>query len=564
MLENTPNRLYFGDNLPLMREQIAAESVDLIYLDPPFNSNATYNLLFREVSGEQSAAQITAFRDTWHWSIEAEAAYREVVQDGPPRLSRLLASMRDLLGQNNMMAYLTMMSQRMIELHRVLKPDGSIYLHCDPRASHYLKLLMETMFGVANFRNEIIWRRTYAHNDPKRFGRITDCILFYTKSGDYTWNLPYTAYSADYVERYFRYEDGGGRFQVITLTGPGVSAGESGGVWRDINPTDSNRHWSVPRRVIERLAGPDLESLSINEQLDLLEDNGYIYWPPGGSVPRFKEYLHEMEGSPVQNLWTDIRPLGSRAKERMGYPTQKPEALLERILQVSSNPGDLVLDPFCGCGTTVAVAERLSRRWIGIDITHLAVSLMKSRLQDSFGDNLRPYDLIGVPRDVASARALAIESEHDGRYQFEWWALGLVAARPAQERRKGADAGIDGYINFFDDNSGRPKRIVVQVKSGQVNRGQIATLKSDMARERAQIALFITLNPPTGPMLREAAAAGFYEPAHFPGQQFPRVQILTIEELLNGQLADYPRYAPEATFRRAARRRRAAGQQGGF
>ena len=564
MLENAPNRLYFGDNLPLMREQIADASVDLIYLDPPFNSNATYNLLFREVSGEQSAAQITAFRDTWHWSIEAEAAYREVVQDGPPRLSRLLASMRDLLGQNNMMAYLTMMSQRMIELHRVLKPTGSIYLHCDPRASHYLKLLMETMFGVANFRNEIIWRRTYAHNDPKRFGRITDCILFYTKSGDYTWNLPYTAYAADYVERYFRYEDGGGRFRLITLTGPGVSAGESGGVWRGYSPTDSNRSWSVPRRVIEQLAGPDLGNLSINERLDLLDDNGYIYWPPGGSVPSFKEYLHEMEGSPVQNLWTDIRPLGSRAKERLGYPTQKPEALLERILQVSSNPGDLVLDPFCGCGTTVAVAERLNRRWIGIDITHLAVSLMKSRLQDSFGDNLRPYDLIGVPRDVASARALAIESEHDGRYQFEWWALGLVAARPAQERRKGADAGIDGYINFFDDNSGRPKRIVVQVKSGQVNRGQIATLKSDMERERAQIALFLTLNPPTGPMLREAAAAGFYEPAHFPGQQFPRVQILTIEELLNGQLAAYPRYAPEATFRRATRRRRAAGQQGGF
>ena len=564
MLETAPNRLYFGDNLPIMREQIADASVDLIYLDPPFNSNATYNLLFRERSGEQSAAQITAFRDTWRWSIESEAAYREVVQDGPPRLSRLLAAMRDLLGQNNMMAYLTMMSQRMIELRRVLKPTGSIYLHCDPRASHYLKLLMETMFGSANFRNEIVWRRTYAHNDPKRFGRITDSILFYTKSGNYTWNLPYTAYREDYVERYFRYEDGGGRFRLVTLTGPGTSAGESGGVWRGYTPTASNRSWSVPRRVIELLAGPDLESLSINERLDLLDDNGYIYWPPGGSVPCFKEYLHEMEGSPVQNLWTDIRPLASRSKERLGYPTQKPEALLERILQVSSNPGDLVLDPFCGCGTTVAVAERLNRRWIGIDITHLAVSLMKSRLQDSFGDNLRPYNLIGVPRDVASARALAVESEHDGRYQFEWWALGLVTARPAQERRKGADAGVDGYINFFDDNSGRPKRIVVQAKSGQVNRAQIATLKSDMERERAQIALFLTLNPPTGPMRQEAAAAGFYEPEHFPGQRFPRVQILTIEELLNGKGAEYPRYAPEATFRRAPRRRNAEGRQGCF
>ena len=564
MLETAPNQLYFGDNLPIMREHIADASVDLIYLDPPFNSNASYNLLFRERSGEQSAAQITAFRDTWRWGLESDAAYREVVQDGPPRLSRLLSSMRDLLGQNNMMAYLTMMSHRMIELRRVLKPTGSIYLHCDPTANHYLKLLMETMFGFDNFRNEIIWRRTYAHNDPRRFGRITDCILFYTKSDNYTWNLPYTAYSREYVEQYFRYEDGGGKFQLITLTGPGTSAGESGQPWRGYNPTDSRRSWSVPRRVITQLAGPEFASLPITEQLDLLDNSGYIYWPPGGSVPRFKEYLHEMEGSPVQNLWTDIRPLGSRAKERMGYPTQKPEALLERILQVSSNPGDLVFDPFCGCGTTVAVAERLNRRWIGIDITHLAVSLMKNRLRDNFGDSLQPYDLIGVPRDVASARALAIESEHDGRYQFEWWALGLVEARPAQERRKGPDAGVDGYINFFDDNSGRPKRIIVQVKSGQVNRAQIATLKSDLEREKAQIALFITLNPPTGPMQQEALAAGFYEPAHFPGQQFPRVQLLTIEELLNGKLAEYPRYAPEPTFRRAPRRRRSQAEQAGF
>ena len=495
MLETTPNRLYFGDNLPLMREQIAAESVDLIYLDPPFNSNATYNLLFREVSGEQSAAQITAFRDTWHWSIEAEAAYREVVQDGPPRLSRLLASMRDLLGQNNMMAYLTMMSQRMIELHRVLKPDGSIYLHCDPRASHYLKLLMDAAFGSDNFQNEIIWHYRKWATGRYAFQKNHDVILFYAKSGGRAriFNQLYMERAASTLRRF-------GNSRIVS--------------------------------------GYDASGRRLPSQVEEQESRG-VRQDDVWDIPRVP---------PIQQL----------------FPTQKPDELLRRIIEASSDEGSLVLDPFCGCGTTITAAERLNRRWIGIDITHLAISIIRHRLHDSFGDNLRPYQVIGIPQDVASARALAVESEHDGRYQFEWWALGLVAARPAQERRKGADAGIDGYINFFDDNSGRPKRIVVQVKSGAVNRGQIATLKSDMERERAQIALFLTLNPPTGPMRQEAAAAGFYEPAHFPGQQFPRVQILTIEELLNGQLAAYPRYAPEATFRRAARHRRAAGQQGCF
>ena len=233
----------------------------------------------------------------------------------------------------------------------------------------------------------------------------------------------------------------------------------------------------------------------------------------------------------------------------------KAESLLERIILSSSNEGDVVLDPFCGCGTAVAVAERLKRRWIGIDITHLSISLMKSRLRDTFNSDLSDYDVVGVPQDVESARALAVESEHDGRYQFEYWALGLVEARPANRNGKGADAGIDGFINFFDDNSGKAKRIVVQVKSGIVRRDMIATLKGDMARENAEIGIFITLNPPTRRMVREATSAGIYTPEHFPNDHFPRLQILTIEELLSGSQAEYPRFAPEATFARAPRRR---------
>ena len=261
------------------------------------------------------------------------------------------------------------------------------------------------------------------------------------------------------------------------------------------------------------------------------------------------------------DIW-DIPPINPRAKERLGYPTQKPEALLERIVSASSNEGDVVLDPFCGCGTAIAAAERLNRRWIGIDITHIAITLIRHRIQDTFKGELKPYEVLGQPQDVASALALATDSENSGRYQFEWWALGLVDARPAQDRKKGADSGIDGYINFFDDNSGKAKRIVVQVKSGHVTRNQVATLKGDMEREKAEIGLFITLETPTRPMEAEATSAGFYTPEHYPDSHYPRVQILTIEELLTGKRAEYPRLAPDATFRRAPRRRRSAGTQG--
>ena len=534
------NGLFFGDNLEILRG-MDGECVDLIYLDPPFNSNATYNVLFREGSGEESAAQIEAFDDTWHWSIESEYAYQEVVSDGPERLGNLLAAMRGFLGQNDMMAYLTMMAQRMIELHRVLKPAGSIYLHCDPTASHYLKLLMDATFGAENFKNEIVWKRTSAHNDAKGCGRAHDVLLLYAKVlRRAVWNRQYQAYDPEYIASHYRYTSEDGRvYRTDNLTAGGLSGGGYEYEWNGVT-----RIWRRPRESMERL-----------------REEGRIRYTRNG-VAEYIRYLDEMPGAPLQDVWADLSPINSRARERLGYPTQKPEALLERIISASSDKGDVVLDPFCGCGTAVAVAERLGRRWIGIDITHLAISLMKSRLHDTFGSELSEYDVIGVPQDLESARALAVESEHDGRYQFEYWALGLVEARPSNRGRKGADSGIDGYINFFDDNSGRPKRVVVQVKSGGVRRDQIATLKGDMEREGAEIGLFVTLNPPTRPMVQEAAASGLYAPEHFPEHRYPRVQILTIKELLAGKTAQYPRFAPGATFRRAPRRRRGEGAQG--
>ena len=541
------NRLYFGDNLDILREHVADESVDLIYLDPPFNSNATYNVLFRERTGEESAAQITAFDDTWRWNLESELAYRDVVANAPERLGRLIASMREFLRRNDMMAYLTMMAQRMVELHRVLKPTGSIYLHCDPTASHYLKLLLDAVFGADNFRTEIVWQRTSAHPSAQRWASTYDCILFYTKSNRYTWNPAYQAPNENYVRTHYIYEDAEGIYRAADLTGPGISSGSSGETWKGFNPSEKGRHWAY-----------------IPDTLDEMDRQGLIHWPSKrNGWPAKKVYWDDTKrGRPVHALWVDIPPINSQAKERLGYPTQKPEALLERIINASSNEGDVVLDPFCGCGTAIAVAERLKRRWIGIDITHLAISLLKSRLRDTFGPELSDYDVAGVPQDVESARALAVESEHDGRYQFEWWALGLVDARPARDRKKGADSGVDGYISFFDDNSGKPKRIIVQVKSGGVQRNQIATLIGDMEREKAEIALFITLTPPTGPMRQEALEAGFYTPESFPEHRFPRVQILTIEDLLSGAQAQYPRYAPPATFNRATRQRKRQGTQG--
>ena len=539
-----PNRLYFGDNLPILREQIADESVDLIYLDPPFNSNATYNVLFQERSGEESAAQVTAFEDTWHWGLESEVAYREVVTNGPPHLAEMLQAMHGFLGQNDMMAYLAMMAPRLAELHRVLKPTGSIYLHCDQTAGHLLRLLLDTVFGAVNFKTQIVWKRTSAHSDNRQgrrqHGRIQDNILFTTKSDEWTWNPVYTPYDQDYVEEFYRHiePETGRRYILSDMTGPGGT----------------------------RRGNPEYEVMGVTrswrysqERMQELIAEGRVVQTNPGTVPRQKRYLDEMPGIPIQDIWTDIPPVGSRSAERLNYQTQKPEALLDRIIRASSNEGDLILDPFCGCGTATAVAERLNRRWIGIDITHLAVSIMRYRLRNSFGENLQRYEVIGDPKDLASARALALESEHDGRYQFQFWALSLVEALPARDdrrrRQRGADQGIDGNINFFDDNSGRAKRVIVQVKSGNVSVADIRDLRGTLERERAQIALFITLNPPTRPMLQEALEAGFYEPEHFPEHRFPRLQILTIEELLNGAQAEFPRFAPVTSYGRGPRRR---------
>jgi site-specific DNA-methyltransferase (adenine-specific) len=542
------NKLYFGDNLNILRDYVADASVDLIYLDPPFNSSATYNVLFKEKSGEESAAQITAFEDTWQWGLEPEGVYKEIVTSGPRKLADLMQALLAFLGRNDMMAYLVMMAIRLVELHRVLKATGSIYLHCDPTASHYLKLLLDAVFGPQNFQNEVVWKRTSARSDSHRWNHIHDIIFFYSRSCEFAWNPQFTTYDPEYLKDFYSSVEPDTKrpFMSDNLTAAGVRHGESGKPWRGVDPTTKGRHWALPAKYINQLG---ITGATVQDRLDALEKAGRIIWPEKrGGVPRYRRYLDEMPGLAIQSIIADIPPLSAQSAEKLGYPTQKPEALLERIIKASSNEGDLVLDPFCGCGTAIAVAERLKRRWIGIDITYLAINLVQRRLRDTFHKDVSAYEIVGAPTDLQGAEALKEISPH----QFEWWAVDLVNARPAKDHKKGADTGIDGYINFFDDKSGQAKQVIVQVKSGYVGVNHVRDLKGVLDREKSPIGALITLREPTKPMLTEAAATGFYESKDFPGR-YPRLQILTVAELLAGKKLEYPTHRVE-TFAKAERK----------
>lgn len=340
------NVLYYGDNLQILREYILDESVDLVYLDPPFNSKRTYNVLFKDESGKDSEAQIAAFDDTWHWDEGAESAYHELVTQGAGAVSRMIGALRELVGTNQMMAYLTMMAIRLVELRRVLKPTGSLYLHCDPTASHYLKVVLDTIFGAENFRTEITWKRSSAHSDAKQgrkaYGNIADIILYYTRSNQFTFNTQFTGYTEEYINDFYRHVDPDGRrYRLSDITGPGGAA--KGNPRYEVMGV--TRYWRYSREKMEELIA-----------------QGRIIQTKAGNVPAYKRYLDEMPGVPLQNIWDDISPIGAKAAERLGYPTQKPLALLERIIKSASNEGEVVLDPFCGCGTTIAAAEKLNRR----------------------------------------------------------------------------------------------------------------------------------------------------------------------------------------------------------
>lgn len=473
--------LFFGDNLEILRKKIPDEIFDLIYLDPPFNSNRNYNVLFKE-GAQDSQAQVHAFEDSWHWTNESKHTFDYLVTKTNDNISNLMQALEKMIGHNDMLAYLTMMTVRLIELHRVLKKTGSLYLHCDPTASHYLKIVLDVVFGKNNFQKEIIWSLETVSgykSQANNWIRGHDIIIFYSKSDNYYFNKQFLPHKEEYIARFKKIEGDGRRYR---------------------------------------------------------DDRS------GGR----KQYLDETPGRMVSDVWNDIMSFQQAAtsSEILGYPTQKPVSLLERIIKASSKDGDWVLDPFCGCGTTVVAAEKLKRNWVGIDITTLAINLIKRRLRDQFGLGVKQIITDGLPTDLAGAKEMFVKDA----FQFEYWALDLINAMPAQgkskENMRGADKGIDGVIKFIKDIKGKDEyeygKAVVQVKGGGVQRNQIATLISDMQREKADAGIFITLEKPTKPMVSEAFEAGTFTTRLTNKIEFPKIQILTVEELLRGVIPKLP------------------------
>lgn len=539
MLKN--RTLYFGDNLRVLREKFPPNPegyFDLIYLDPPFNSNRNYNVLFKE-GAEDSQAQLHAFEDTWYWSPEVQEQYEDLVKNPvyPQRVSDLIQGLEKLIGHNDMMAYLVMMTIRLIELHRVLKPTGTLWLHCDSTASHYLKIVLDALFGLDQFQNEIIWIRTNAHNiKTRRFGRVHDSILFYSKSKKFTWNSIYLPYSDEQLSRY-KPDENGRLYTAQDLTIATASAARKF-EWRGTRPPE-HRGWGSPI-----------------EQLETLWSEGKILKKKDGK-PRLdgmKVYLDEMPGKPAGSVWSDIQRIGNTSSERMGYPTQKPIALLERIIQATTDEYDWVLDPFGGCGTTAVAAEKLNRNWCIIDITPLAINLVKRRIEDMYPEAIPNMTVDGYPADEAGARELFKRSAFD----FEYWCCDLVNARPGgdktKDKMKGADRGIDGVITFQDVAPGGStmewKRLLVQVKGGKVQASQIRDLVGTVQREKAAGGVFISLEEPTKPMMKDVVEAGSYT-YNLNGQKYPVIQILTVKDLLQGKVLNHP---PAISYSKRAER----------
>lgn len=531
------NRLYFGDNLTVLREHVKDESVDLIYLDPPFNSDANYNVLFRSPTGQESDAQVEAFRDSWEWADAARDAYADVI-DANGDVALVVSSLKKWLGENAMMAYIVMMAARLIELRRVLKPDGSLYLHCDPTASHYLKLVLDAVFGHEKARSEIIWKRTNARGTKGNWPRLHDTILMYGSENANFFSQTAPADKAKLPHTLITGSDGE-KYQTFELTGAGVTKeGESGKPWKGFNPTEMGRHWGNNHR-----------------QMNEWDRSGLIHWPSNGGWPRRKAatpFDPETRRVIVGDVWTDIDRLNQTAKERLGYPTQKPLALLDRIIQASSKPGDVVLDPFCGCGTSLESAQKNGRRWIGIDVAHYAMTLIEGRLKAKYP--AVDYSVYGRPTDLAGARELARRD----KYQFQWWAAWKLGSQTYREDKKGADRGIDGNIYFHNGPYG-VGRIVASVKGGEhVGVQMVRDLRGVIEREEAEMGVMITLASPTGPMLSEAASAGFVrKSAH---GRLPRLQVVSVADILAGHTPTLPPL-PQPERKQPAGRKRAHADQ---
>jgi site-specific DNA-methyltransferase (adenine-specific) len=516
------NQLYYGDNLDVLPKYIKDASVDLIYLDPPFNSNRNYSVIFNkhDTIKDENKAQIQAFEDTWHWTPTTDIQYGEFITHAPNQTAEALTAFHTLLGENDAMAYLTNMAPRLLQLRRVLKPTGSIYLHCDPTMSHYLKVLMDAVFDPRNFRNEIVWNRTAAKGlQTTRLARNHDILLGYSKTAQPKWVtanafLPYDADDLDEKTRIkYKYDDGDGRIYRLS----------------DITNPNANR----PNLTYEFMGITKVWRWT-KDRMEKAFKDGIIVQTAPGKIPQMKRYLDEQRGRPLSDVWTDISPINSQAAERLGYPTQKPLALLERLIGLTTEPGDIVLDPFCGCGTTVDAAQRMERRWVGIDITYIAVDLITKRLRHTYGDDVtKTFDVDGIPKGVAGARALFAKSPFD----FERWAVSLIGAEPNQKQV--GDKGIDGVARF-PLGKNQFGRILVSVKGGKnLNRGMAQHLLGAVGEHKAEMGVLITLEPATSGIKDVINhAQNFTHPAN--KQVFPKLQHVTVAELLDGKKPQMP------------------------
>ncbi|MEM1149285.1 MAG: site-specific DNA-methyltransferase [Pseudomonadota bacterium] len=506
------NAFYFGDNLHILREYIPDESVDLIYLDPPFNSNATYNLLFKSPDKSRWAdAQITTFADTWTWGDVAEATF-ESVRATPGRAADVLSSLRLILGTNNMLAYLTMMTARLVELRRALKPTGSLYLHCDPTASHYLKVILDGIFDPQNFGNEISWKRSNPKSHGKRnFANCRDVILRYTATQSSFFQPIYGDHDPEYVEKAYRYSDDRGRYRLLPL----------------LNPNDNR-----PNLTYEFLGVTRVWRWTKERMTQAYED-GIVVQSTPGAVPQYKKYFHESKGRTVSNDWDDILPIGR--KEELGYPTQKPVALLNRVIEASTKQGDIVLDPFCGCGTTLHAAEQLGRNWIGIDVAVQSMHVVQDRLKHYFPNIV--YDVFGIPKSVDGALWLA--DNHP--FKFEEWAISALGAMHSGRFQN--DRGIDGTFYYLTSKS-EESRGIISVKGGRnLNPSMVRDLGGTVQTQRSltkdpkAIGVLVCAHEPTKGMRDAARSFGKVETLF---GAISAIQIITVEEMFAGKTIDVP------------------------
>ena len=537
------NALYFGDNLDILRERIRDESVDLVYLDPPFNSKRDYNVLFKARDDSESTAQIQAFEDTWTWGTESAALYHDIVR-AADTTADVVKGLYNSLGPSDMMAYLVMMTARLVELHRVLRPTGSLYLHCDPTASHYLKVVLDSIFGPENFKNEIVWKRSSGHPlSIRKFEAITDTILFYWKSPEAHFNSVTIPLLSDTIDKSYSHSDKHGMYASKDLTGGKKGGSEAYAPFKGVLPP-KNRAWAPPTRdKFPGWAGKKLpkrySELGPIEKCKALDKAGLIHWSKNGK-PYYKRYRPDEHTRFAPSLWDDIKALAPGARERMDFATQKPLALLERIIKASSRKGDVVLDPFCGCGTAVHAAQSLGRRWIGIDVTHIAIGLIEYRMRAAF--KRRPK-VFGVPKTLESAQDLA---DRD-KYQFELWAATRIdGIRPND--KKGADRGIDGVgqVATGVDKKGSPVfgKVIVSVKGGaRLAPTMVRDLIGTVKKEGAEFGIFVCIGEPTAAMRREAAAGGMFETQV--GTKHPRIQIFTVRDYFDGRQPDIPDIAYE-------------------